>query len=111
MKIQIRQGTFETNSSSTHSLVLCKANDVSEWKKGNKYFCFNENKFYSLEEGDVKREEFLNKYSRAYDASSLNEIPATEYPATYDEFNDCDIDVESATLDNITGISVYKYDD
>lgn len=109
MKIQVRQGTFETNSSSTHSLVLCKTDDVKEWRKGNKYFCFDENKFYSLEEGNARREEILNQYS-AFDYTSLKEISSIVYPATYDEFYDGDIDVESESLDNITGISIYSYD-
>lgn len=33
--IQIRKGTFETNSSSTHSLVILKKEDWEEVKNGN----------------------------------------------------------------------------
>ena len=109
MKVQVRRGTFETNSSSTHSLVLCKTDDFKAWRNGNKYFCFDENKFYSLEEGNARREKILKQYS-ALDYTSLKEISSTEYPATVDEFYDGDMDVESATLDNITGISIYSYE-
>ena len=36
MKIQIRTGLFETNSSSVHSLVMVSGNDYEKWKKGRK---------------------------------------------------------------------------
>lgn len=31
---QIRIGTFETNSSSTHSLVVCTEEEYNKWLKG-----------------------------------------------------------------------------
>lgn len=34
MKIQIRRGIFETNSSSTHSLTMCMSDDFDKWKNG-----------------------------------------------------------------------------
>ena len=34
MKRQIRKGIFETNSSSTHSLVMCLKSDFDRWKNG-----------------------------------------------------------------------------
>lgn len=34
MKRQIRQGVFETNSSSEHSLAIVSNNDYERWKKG-----------------------------------------------------------------------------
>lgn len=35
MKTQIRFGTFETNSSSTHSLVVCTREEYNGWEKGD----------------------------------------------------------------------------
>lgn len=35
MKTQIRFGTFETNSSSTHSLVVCTREEYNGWKEGD----------------------------------------------------------------------------
>lgn len=32
--IQVRQGIFETNSSSTHSLTMCTNSDFEKWKNG-----------------------------------------------------------------------------
>lgn len=34
MKVQIRQGVFETNSSSTHSLTMCTSEVYDEWIEG-----------------------------------------------------------------------------
>ena len=34
MKRQIRKGVFETNSSSTHSLVICLKSDFDRWNNG-----------------------------------------------------------------------------
>ena len=34
MKRQIRKGVFETNSSSTHSLVMCLKSDYDRWENG-----------------------------------------------------------------------------
>ena len=35
MKRQIRRGTFETNSSSVHSLTMCTQSDYDRWKMEN----------------------------------------------------------------------------
>lgn len=35
----IRKNTFETNSSSTHSLVMCKKSDYDRWVNHEVYFC------------------------------------------------------------------------
>lgn len=32
--IQVRQGVFETNSSSTHSITMCTKNEFNEWVGG-----------------------------------------------------------------------------
>ena len=34
MKIQIRRGTFETNSSSVHSITMCIKSDFDRWIRG-----------------------------------------------------------------------------
>ena len=37
MKRQIRQGVFETNSSSVHSITMCTENEFDDWKNGKVY--------------------------------------------------------------------------
>ena len=36
--IQIRHNTFETNSSSTHSITMCLKSEYREWRKDKLYF-------------------------------------------------------------------------
>lgn len=38
MKRQIRRGVFETNSSSTHSLIMCSEEEFEAWKRGEVLF-------------------------------------------------------------------------
>jgi hypothetical protein len=41
MKI-IRQGVFETNSSSTHSLTICSCEEYSKWEDGELYWSYGD---------------------------------------------------------------------
>lgn len=62
MKRQIRKGVFETNSSSTHSLVMCLELDYKKWEHGEVLLYTgwgygyskdngpNENQFYTKEQ-------------------------------------------------------------
>lgn len=62
MKRQIRRGTFETNSSSVHSLTMCSQSDYDRWDRGDVIlftgsgWCYPENNkpkknhFYTKEE-------------------------------------------------------------
>lgn len=36
--IQIRNGVFETNSSSVHSITMCSKSDYEKWKNGKMYY-------------------------------------------------------------------------
>lgn len=36
--LQIRQGVFETNSSSVHSLTMCSDQEMNDWINGKLYF-------------------------------------------------------------------------
>lgn len=39
---QIRIGVFETNSSSTHTLVVCTDEELEKWKKGEMVYEYGE---------------------------------------------------------------------
>ena len=39
---QIRIGVFETNSSSTHTLVVCTDEELEKWKKGEIVYNYRE---------------------------------------------------------------------
>ena len=88
MKKQIRRGTFETNSSSTHAIVMCMESDYDRWQKGNLYlftgsgWCYPDNNkpeknhFYTREEA-IEFEK-TDKYEREdvnwTDEDEVNEI-------------------------------------
>ena len=38
MKIQVRRGIFETNSSSVHTLCICSSDDYNKWKNGKLFY-------------------------------------------------------------------------
>ena len=37
--VQVRKGVFETNSSSTHSLVMAVQSEFDKWENGELYYC------------------------------------------------------------------------
>lgn len=42
MIFQVRQGVFETNSSSTHTLTICSKDDFDKWKNGEVFWLDND---------------------------------------------------------------------
>lgn len=49
----IRYGTFETNSSSTHSITMCMEDEFEKWKKSDLYYLISEERFLNKEEKDI----------------------------------------------------------
>lgn len=49
MKVQIRRGVFETNSSSTHNMTICSRDEYNAWIDGKVYWTYSGN-FVSKEE-------------------------------------------------------------
>ena len=58
MKTTIREGVFETNSSSTHSLIMLPESEFKKWKNGE--LLYQEDTPWI--EDDKLREEFVKKY-------------------------------------------------
>lgn len=58
MKMQIRRGVFETNSSSVHSITMCTGSDFDRWTDGELSFWEDEKKFGTREEliEDLKKD-------------------------------------------------------
>lgn len=81
MKTQIRFGTFETNSSSTHSITITSKDQFDKWIRGECYFRYNDDKFVSIEEGNKLRNEhaIINGHEVTFD-------DYYEIPITYDEW-------------------------
>ena len=97
MKIQVRRNVFETNSSSVHTLVVCKESDYDRWKNGEvlyfegwsvDYPHSNRPKsdtFYTKEEA-IK---FLNSkyYDFPEDEKELEELFRENEWYTYENYN------------------------
>jgi len=65
MKLSIRRGVFETNSSSTHSLTFCKKSEWEDFKNGNLYLPkgYVETRFYNRKEAVDSILESLCEYA------------------------------------------------
>lgn len=88
MKRQIRRGTFETNSSSTHAIVMCMESDYERWYEGNLYlftgsgWCYPDNNkpeknhFYTREEAIEfeKTDKYVREDVNWTDEDEVNEI-------------------------------------
>lgn len=88
MKRQIRRGTFETNSSSTHAIVMCMESDYDKWKEDNLYiftgsgWCYPDNNkpeknhFYTREEAIEfeKTDKYVREDVNWTDEEEVNEI-------------------------------------
>ena len=93
---QIRRNVFETNSSSTHSLVMAVDSDFDRWERGEVYYCrytygaarekFEMDKFYSVEEVDAfyaSIDEDRDDYDFCtYDEFTNTALEVDEYPYT-----------------------------
>lgn len=57
MKKQIRIGVFETNSSSTHSLVICSKEQFDKWKNGELVYIRD---FYPISKDERPKSNFVS---------------------------------------------------
>lgn len=65
MKITIRNGAFETNSSSTHTVVIGKQADVVDWALGNPHVYLVDGQIVRF--GGMTRKEFEEmKYTQVH---------------------------------------------
>ena len=93
--IQIRKNVFETNSSSTHSLVMAVKSEFDKWTAGEYYYCSS---WCSFSEKEAP-EEFKNKFKEgslfpialvdAYYKAKGEDRDPYDFQ-TYDEFCDSD---------------------
>lgn len=99
----IRIGTFETNSSSTHSITMCMESEFLKWKNGEMYWnrwndelvpketveeeFLKENTGVSKEDPDFKDklEEYLNDDDKTY--YTYEEFNYIEYETYVDKYN------------------------
>lgn len=77
MKVQIRTGVFETNSSSTHSLTMCTLSDYKSWKAGLLKYKISTREFVDLEQAAQINEEVLINYNETHQTNikSFDDLP------------------------------------
>lgn len=85
---QIRRNVFETNSSSTHSITMCNANEYDDWKNGKVYF--NDSWIYGTSEYQnksfVTKEEIVDIYNKCNyeDTLDINDPNFEEFVLDHD---------------------------
>ena len=114
MIFQVRQGVFETNSSSTHTLTICSKEDYEDWERGDKFWLDNDwgklqtNKSFvtpeelaelteKYNEKEQKRIDAGDEYAKVLDINKvLNEC------RDYDSWEDSYWDTERSALEAYT---------
>ena len=128
MKTQIRKGTFETNSSSVHSLVMCNKSDYDKWEQG-KVFLFRGsgyaypdgnkpqvNHFYTKEEAITFEKSSKYHPNFTYDTEGdlfdfLHENKWYDYDYFWNEWcEDWETFEESFTTENGDTVIAFGYD-
>lgn len=77
--IQIRQGVFETNSSSTHSITIAPESDFNKWKNGDVYL---NDGWWSSSNNSNRDKTFLTK------DEAINLLGSYEYYKRNKDLND-----------------------
>lgn len=85
----IRRKTFETNSSSTHSITICKKDEYDRFAKGELLFIKEEGRF--IEEKDVetfyREKALMNKFDVRYDRAK-NTVTYKDTTLSFDNWSD-----------------------
>lgn len=73
MIFQVRQGVFETNSSSTHTLTICSKDDYDKWKRGEVFWL--DNSWHKLDtDKDFVTPEELEELAEKYNEEQQKRI-------------------------------------
>ena len=109
MKV-IRLGVFETNSSSTHTMVIMSEEEYDKWKKGELLKYRWEDKFITKEENDKIIKKLIEDYAKEYnipvedvDVDDLKYEYDDDIAYTFEEYDDrmdLESDIEEYTTKN-----------
>lgn len=88
--IKVRKGTFETNSSSTHSITMCTKSEYDQWKNGEIYWYRWGDRFVSKAEVEEKmakaREDYFASYPRCSEEDFLQDFIDEEGYYTFTDY-------------------------
>jgi hypothetical protein len=105
---QIRIGTFETNSSSTHTLVIVSKKEFEKWKSGE--LLLDDEKLKTKEQVEKDHSESIKKWHDG----DIEEL-ISEERMTYSDFFDRDMETfeqvhKTPSGDEIVAFGYYGYD-
>ena len=114
MIFQVRQGVFETNSSSTHTLTICSKDDFDKWKHGEVFWLDNDWHKLDTDKNFVTPEE-LEELAEKYNEEQQERIDSGDKFAKvididkvlnerrdYDSYYDSYWDTERSSLEAYT---------
>ena len=115
----VRNNVFETNSSSTHSITMCKESDFDKWKNGEMYWDRWNESLVSKEEAEKEmaklKEEFISEHPD-YDKDDIDweeqfedYLNSDKEYYTYEEFNDYDYIEYETFEDSYDGVVAFGY--
>lgn len=90
MKQTIRNNTFETNSSSTHSLILVNVEEFEKFKQKELYFHIDGNRFITKDE--IKDLDYFKQENKDFDSLS-DESKEDRINEFIEDYTDCDYPV------------------
>lgn len=122
MKVQVRRGVFETNSSSTHSLTMCSKDDYTRWESGE--LVLNESYGLGLKGDFVTKEDAVKAL---ISDGSLDEIERDEekiedvlydnelytysrYESRYDDYEWFEDNYKTKTGEEVVAFGHYGWD-
>lgn len=107
MKLQIRTGTFETNSSSTHSLSVYRTERYNAFKNGELYIDAYNDAF-------ISEDELQERYNAAVsekDSYPIEDWMQDECIYSYDTYTDMYEVLSSEIKDaGVTAVSIFGYE-
>lgn len=115
MKVQIRRGVFETNSSMTHALTLCTADDFYKWQEGEMYWNrWDERLQYVDEVNKILEEDYKDAKERSpeyYEEETFDdEFRRDNGFITYEEYCDeMDYETFDDSFTTPNGETVYAF--
>ena len=119
MKIQVREGVFETNSSSTHAISICLKEDWERFRKGELWMCPDTLNFLPKDEAIKFNEQMIEDLKIDYpNREDIMDMDWAQWELyhdyhSYTDYNEYEWFIQETTLsDTVTAVAYgyYGYD-
>lgn len=105
MIFQVRQNTFETNSSSTHSLCIASPEEFKKWKDGELFYSIYDEEFYTRKEVEEQIQKDIEHYIEV-----KNRLKAQNQKISHwVEQGCCPVDIQKVLADDEEEIEKFVY--